>query len=138
MFPHMKLRGMNFRYTTDGAWLYADDAGLPLYGDGLRVAILDTGVDVFHPGFFYDDGGVYDWIDFNSNSTFDPGTDCVDLNGNLSCDSGETLDYSDGEILGVGGLTQQNGVFEAHLYQEGLGSVWAVGVVDHRITIEVG
>ncbi len=65
-------------------------------GAGIRVVDFDTGIDAFHPGFFRADGPTYGWIDFNGNTDFDPGIDAVDLNGNLTMDPNEVLDFWDG------------------------------------------
>lgn len=61
-------------------------------GQGITIANMDTGIDQFHPDFFYPRTGLnYEWIDRNGNGTFTPMTDCVDLNRNNNCDGNETL-----------------------------------------------
>ncbi len=82
----------------DSAWTYDDPLGYPISGTGMRIADFDTGIDVFHPSFFFADGDTFDWIDVNSSNTFSPGIDAVDLNGNGSYDTGEILDFTDGWI----------------------------------------
>jgi len=82
----------------DSTWRHADPLGLPLTGKGMRIADFDTGIDVFHPSFFYADGDTFDWIDANGNGVFTASTDCVDLNGNSVADANEILAYYDGWI----------------------------------------
>ncbi len=82
----------------DSVWHHEDPLGLPYTGKGMRVADFDTGIDVFHPSFFYADGDTFDWVDSDSDGAFDPGWDCIDLNNSGMCDLGEALDYFDGWI----------------------------------------
>jgi hypothetical protein len=82
----------------DSVWRHLDPLGLPLTGKGMRISDFDTGVDVFHPSFFYADGDTLSWIDVGDNGIFDPGTDCVDLNKNGNADGNEVLSYFDGPI----------------------------------------
>jgi len=79
-------------------WGHDDPLGHPLTGKGLRVADFDTGIDVFHPSFFYADGDTFSWVDAVVPGTFEPGWDCVDLNRNGVADTGEKLRYWDGWI----------------------------------------
>jgi subtilisin family serine protease len=79
-------------------WLYSDPLGLPLTGRGIRIADFDTGVDIFHPAFFYADGDTLDWLDVNANGSFTPGIDAVDINDNGMADAGEILRFNDGWI----------------------------------------
>jgi subtilisin family serine protease len=95
----------------DDLWQLLDSGGKNITGEGIRVAVFDTGIDVFHPDFWNADGGSYGWIDHNSNGTFDPGTDAVDLNGNGSADSDETLDFFDAE----GDAGNVDGMFQADM-----------------------
>jgi subtilisin family serine protease len=83
----------------DSAWTFDDPLGFPITGRGKRVADFDTGIDVFHPSFFYADGDTFNWVDDNGNGMFDPGYDFVDLNHNDSFDFGEILRLRDGFIL---------------------------------------
>lgn len=88
----------------DSAWTYDDPLGFPLTGKGMRVADFDTGIDVFHPSFFYADGDTFNWIDLNENGVFDPSYDSVDLNHNGEFDFGEILRLRDGHILDYAGV----------------------------------
>lgn len=64
-----------------------------LSGDGIVVADLDTGIDVFHPMFFFADGASYDWIDDDGDGNLTFGTDAIDLDGDSTVDANETLEY---------------------------------------------
>ncbi|MDP2984345.1 MAG: S8 family serine peptidase [Candidatus Latescibacter sp.] len=64
-------------------------------GGGVTIADIDTGIDIFHPGFFKPDAGSYQWIDVNHSGAFESGIDCVDLNGNGLSDPGENLRFYD-------------------------------------------
>lgn len=88
----------------------------PYDGTGVVIANIDTGVDIFHPGFFHPDGGTFSWIDVNDNAIFDSGIDCVDLNGNGKPDSGELLRFYDAycpDALGL--IFRTTGVYDADL-----------------------
>ena len=89
-------------------WKLLDGGGSNITGSGITIADFDSGIDVFHPGFWFADGGTYSWIDANGNGVFDAGTDAVDLNVNGSDDSGETLDFFDagGNAGGADGIFQ--------------------------------
>jgi hypothetical protein len=82
----------------DSAWNEIDPLGNPLTGKGMRISDFDTGVDVFHPSFFYADGDTFGWIDVDWDMSYTPGVDCVDLNGNEANDPNETLQHFDGWI----------------------------------------
>jgi len=82
----------------DSTWRQQDPLGFPLTGKGMRIADFDTGIDVFHPSFFYADGDTFNWIDVDGFGTFTPGLDCVDLNRNAVADANETIAYFDGWI----------------------------------------
>ena len=82
----------------DSAWACDDPLGLPLTGKGMRIADFDTGIDVFHPSFFFADGDTLDWIDVDGYGSFDPGYDCVDLNKNGTPEANELLRYFEGWI----------------------------------------
>ncbi len=81
--------------TTKLSEKFYDKDGNPLTGKGIVVGDVDSGIDVFHPMFFFADGGDFNWIDVNGNGIFEPGKDAVDLNSNGKADAGETLNYVD-------------------------------------------
>lgn len=96
VFPALDVSAAEIE--ADSAWHYSDPLGFPLTGKGMRIADFDTGIDVFHPSFFYADGDTFDWIDGNLNNAFTPGADGVDLNRNGSLDANERLRFTDGWI----------------------------------------
>lgn len=75
----------------DAAWAMLDAAGRPVTGEGITIANFDTGIDVYHPDFWRDDGASYHWLDANHNGTLDPGIDSVDVNANGLAGPGELL-----------------------------------------------
>jgi uncharacterized repeat protein (TIGR01451 family) len=98
----------------DQAWSTQDWAGQNIRGKGVRVANFDTGVDVYHPDFWYADGGTYGWVNNIGDLTFSgAGNECVDLNTNSVCDAPtETLRFL--EITGTAASSVGTpGVFEA-------------------------
>lgn len=93
-------------------WSMLSQTGVPITGQGIVVADFDTGVDVFHPGLWRADGGVYNWIDVNGNGVFDKGVDAVDLNRNGTANTGEILNYFKGSAKDyVGAVTNSAGTF---------------------------
>lgn len=97
----------------DQAWSTQDWAGQDVRGKGVRIANFDTGVDVYHPDFWNADGVSYNWRDDDGGGFTGGGGECVDLNGNSSCDfPGETLRYF--EITGTAASSAGTpGSFEA-------------------------
>ena len=67
-------------YTTVLKENFFDKEGRPLTGKGVVVGDVDSGIDIFHPMFFFADGGEYDWIDVNNDGVFTPNIDDVDIN----------------------------------------------------------
>jgi subtilisin family serine protease len=72
---------------------FLDKNGNPLTGKGVLIGDVDSGIDIFHPMFFFADGGEYDWIDVNGDGKFTPGTDGVDLNHDGKIEPDEILRY---------------------------------------------
>lgn len=99
VYPLLDLSAQEIE--ADSVKSYSDPLGLPLTGKGTRIADFDTGIDVFHPSFFFADGDTLDWLDLNQNNVFDAGSDAVDLNRNGQYDTGETLRSSDGWIYDI-------------------------------------
>lgn len=113
----------------DAAWVTFDAAGLALTGEGVIIADIDSGIDVFHPAFFKADGGYYDWIDVDGNGAFDPGVDRVDLNRNGLAEADETVGFFDGVAYDLatfsGILGTDDGVYDLgwdHLYVDANGN----------------
>ena len=67
----------------------------------MRIADFDTGIDVFHPLFFFVDGDTLYWIDVDGSHSFTPGTDCVDLNDDGIPGGDEKLRFTDGWIWNI-------------------------------------
>jgi len=72
---------------------FYDKSGAPLTGKGVVVGDVDSGIDVFHPMFFFADGGEFDWTDVDDDGKFTPGKDGIDLNGDGKTDEGEIIRY---------------------------------------------
>lgn len=72
---------------------FFDKDGKPLTGKGVVIGDVDSGIDIFHPMFFFADGGEFNWIDVNGDGKLTPGTDGVDINGNGKIDDNEVLRY---------------------------------------------
>ncbi|MFH1755999.1 MAG: S8 family serine peptidase, partial [Candidatus Latescibacterota bacterium] len=99
VFPTLDLSAAEIE--ADSTWSRNDPLGHPLTGKGMRIADFDTGIDVFHPSFFYADGDTFDWLDVDLNNAFTPGADGVDLNRNGQLDTDERLRFTDGWIYDV-------------------------------------
>ncbi|MCK4547553.1 MAG: S8 family peptidase [Candidatus Eisenbacteria sp.] len=80
------------------AWdLGSDGTGL-LAGQGVLIADFDTGVDVYHPAFWFADGDTLEWVDVNGTRRFEDGVDGVDFNGDGLIGPDETLGFWDGKV----------------------------------------
>lgn len=60
------------------AWAASLDTGVKLRGAGVTVCGVDTGIDIFHPLFFREDGGYWNWKDNDGNGVLTPGVDTVE------------------------------------------------------------
>jgi len=71
------------------AW---DMGGRPrsLTGKGIKVALFDTGVDLYHPAFWRA-GETVKWSDVDGDGVLTPGVDGVDLDGDGKIDPREVL-----------------------------------------------
>ena len=65
-------------------------SGLPVEGTGVLIADFDTGINYYHPAFFYDQGKEYNWLDTDRNGQISLG-DGVDLDGDGKMGAGESL-----------------------------------------------
>jgi len=87
---------------------FTDKNGAPLTGKGVVIGDVDSGIDIFHPMFFFADGGEFDWIDVDGDGKFTPGVDGVDLNHDGKITPDEVLkilkihDETYGMLPGVG------------------------------------
>ncbi|MBM4355361.1 MAG: hypothetical protein FJ109_16505 [Deltaproteobacteria bacterium] len=72
-----------------------------LPGDGIRIADIDSGIDVFHPAFFRPDGGYHRWLDVDGNGELTLGTDAVDLDGDGKASALETLRFFDVTLVNL-------------------------------------
>ena len=85
-------------------------------GTGVTIANIDTGIDIFHPGFFKPDAGTFDWLDTNDSGLFEPGIDCVDINKNGVSDSDEKLNFYDAVFSDPLKLMERSdGVYDADI-----------------------
>jgi subtilisin family serine protease len=82
-------------------------------GAGVRIGLIDTGIDVLHPALFRADAGYFAWIDVDEDASFTPGTDAVDLDADGEVDRNEVLnvldatvivDFADGEVSNADGV----------------------------------
>ncbi len=72
---------------------FIDKNGDPLTGKGVIIGDLDSGIDVFHPMFFFADGGDYNFIDVNNDGKLTIGEDGIDKNGDSKIEGSEILRY---------------------------------------------
>lgn len=104
----------------DQAWARQDPFGYPLTGKGMRIADFDTGIDVFHPSFFFADGDTFDWYDLSGTGQFVDGGAWVDLDGNGLQGAGEELRLREGWILdwaqvwGAGQPSNDDGILQTY------------------------
>ncbi len=87
---------------TEAVWALRDMHNRPLTGRGRLVADFDTGIEYYHPAFFFADGDTLAWIDADLSGSLTPG-DAVDLDRNHSVDPGEALRYFEGAGAGAYG-----------------------------------
>jgi len=99
----------------DQVWYYYDQASLYVRGDGILVAVADTGVDIYHPSLFRDDPvyHTYNWYDDGNGHIDNNGSDWVDLNRDSIHQASETLRFFDGRTTDwQGTVTNTDGVFQ--------------------------
>jgi subtilisin family serine protease len=122
MLPTLDVSGPEIG--ADSAWSHHDPLGYPLTGAGTTVADFDTGIDVFHPSFFFPDGDTLDWFDSNQDNQFTPGVDAIDVNENGQVETGEILRHTDGWIMDIahvfGSGTRNNDDFIYQTYWDWL------------------
>lgn len=74
---------------------FTDKSGAPLTGKGVIIGDVDSGIDVFHPMFFFADGGEFTFVDVNGDGSLTIGEDGVDKNGDGKIESSEVLRYQE-------------------------------------------
>lgn len=74
---------------------FTDKTGAPLTGKGVIIGDVDSGIDVFHPMFFFADGGEFTFIDVNGDGSLTTGEDGIDKNGDGKIESSEVLRYQE-------------------------------------------
>ena len=86
-------------------------------GQGIKLADIDSGIDVFHPAFFHADGGYYRWIDMDGNGALTLGVDACDLNRDGQGSPDEILQWHDVTLMDAYNATSMkfldpDGIFE--------------------------
>ncbi len=72
---------------------FTDKNGNPLTGKGVVIGDVDSGIDVFHPMFFFADGGEFTWSDVNGDGRLSPGDDGIDKDGSGKITDDEIIRY---------------------------------------------
>ena len=93
---------------------FYDKDGNVLTGKGVLIGDVDSGVDIFHPMFFFADGGDYNWIDVNGDGKFVPGEDAVDLDNDGIAGENEILRYIEMNDQTYGMIGSNSRKFEAN------------------------
>jgi len=91
-----------------------DKNGQPLTGKGVIIGDVDSGIDVFHPMFFFADGGEFTFTDVDGDGKLTIGEDGIDLNSNGTIDAGEVIRYqeiADNTWGMLGSMGQQSGKY---------------------------
>jgi subtilisin family serine protease len=70
-----------------------------LPGQGVRIADIDSGIDVFHPSFFRADAGYFSWLDVDGDGALTLGVDACDLDRDGLASAGETLRFHDVSLV---------------------------------------
>ena len=86
-------------------------------GQGIKIADIDAGIDVFHPAFFYPDGGFFDWSDLDGDGEFVPGVDGIDYDGDGQIVEQEILRFIDAAVTTAhtGAGANPDGLYETDL-----------------------
>jgi len=90
---------------------FTDKNGNPLTGKGIIIGDMDSGIDVFHPFFFFADGGEFNWIDVNGDGKFTPGIDGIDLNNDGQISDTEILNYMEISNKTMGSLKSNRNIY---------------------------
>ncbi len=81
LIPFSLLAQSQYDITTVLKHKFFDKNGNLLTGSGVIIGDIDSGIDIFHPMFFFADGGEYSFTDVNADGKLTPGEDKVTLNG---------------------------------------------------------
>ena len=71
-------------------------------GAGQIIVDIDSGIDPFHPSLFKADGGVYRWIDVDGDSALTIGVDTIDMNGDGTAETTETIQLLESSLINWG------------------------------------
>jgi subtilisin family serine protease len=93
---------------------FLDKSGNPLTGKGVVIGDIDSGIDVFHPFYFFADGGEFSWIDTDGDGGYSD-DDAVDINANGAADPGESLRFINMGLTKTYGLLKGSRDFEADM-----------------------
>ena len=87
---------------------FYDKTGNVLTGRGVVIGDVDSGIDIFHPMFFFADGGEFKWLDVNGDGNITFGTDGADINSDGKIETNEILRYTEIKDNTWGMLTGSN------------------------------
>lgn len=87
------LNASDYEVTTVLKEKFYDKNGNLLTGKGVVIGDVDSGIDIFHPMFFFADGGEFNWTDVDSDGKLTFGVDGVDVNLDGKVEKDETLRY---------------------------------------------
>jgi hypothetical protein len=104
----------------ESAWTLHDALARPLLGTGVLIADLDSGVDLYHPDHWRDDGPVRAWFDLDASGTLTNG-DAADLDGSGTPGPGETLRWLDAPGSAPGQTGTMNPAID-HVYVDANGN----------------
>lgn len=79
----------------DALWQVGPTPAHGATGAGMRIADLDSGIDLFHPHFFRADAGAFAWVDTDGDGVLTPGVDGIDLDGDGDIKARERLKLVD-------------------------------------------
>lgn len=88
----------------EAAWGIRGSPSAPVDGRGILIADFDTGIDLFHPAFWFADGDTLEWVDVNGNRRFEPGVDGADFDGDGLIGPDEVLQFWDGKVEDAHGV----------------------------------
>jgi subtilisin family serine protease len=89
----VSLLASDYEVTTVLKEKFYDKNGNLLTGKGVVIGDVDSGIDIFHPMFFFADGGEFNWVDSDGDGKLTLGVDGVDLNNDGRIDKSEVLRY---------------------------------------------